>query len=156
MKCEHLKDLKDINDLKKIALKNKEIHKLSCGSELPPVIKKLEDFDYFNYPNTIPNFITSKKTRAESVILDNLDKEKKIDQKIIIIENADPGYDWIFSHKISGLITLYGGVNSHMAIRSAEFGLPAAIGVGETIYERLKKFKIIFLDCMNKKIEGII
>ena len=30
--------------------------------------------------------------------------------------------------KIKGLITKYGGVNSHMAIRCAELSVPAAIG----------------------------
>jgi phosphoenolpyruvate-protein kinase (PTS system EI component) len=34
---------------------------------------------------------------------------------------------------------MYGGANSHMAIRSAEFGLPAAIGVGESLYRNLSK-----------------
>ena len=48
-----------------------------------------------------------------------------------MIENADPGYDWIFLHKIRGFITKYGGLNSHMAIRAAELGIPAAIGTGE-------------------------
>ena len=41
--------------------------------------------------------------------------------KIVLIEGADPGFDWIFSQNIAGLITKYGGANSHMAIRSAEF-----------------------------------
>ena len=36
-----------------------------------------------------------------------------------------------FFHKIKGLITKYGGANSHMAIRAAEIGLPSVIGVGE-------------------------
>ena len=32
---------------------------------------------------------------------------------------------------------MYGGANSHMAIRAAEFGLPAAIGIGENLYRNL-------------------
>ena len=47
------------------------------------------------------------------------------------IENADPGFDFIFSHNIKGLITAFGGPNSHMSIRCNEFGIPAAIGIGE-------------------------
>ena len=39
---------------------------------------------------------------------------------IICIENADPGYDFIFNYKIKGLITKFGGSNSHMAIRCLE------------------------------------
>ena len=64
-----------------------------------------------------------------------------------MIENADPGYDWIFSQQISGLITKYGGANSHMAIRCAEFSIPAAIGCGEQRYESLIEAKQIMLDC---------
>ena len=64
-------------------------------------------------------------------------KKDKISNKIVLIENADPGYDWLFGRNIAGLITMYGGANSHMAIRAAEFGLPAAIGIGETLYRNL-------------------
>ena len=72
----------------------------------------------------------------------------------MLIKSADPGFDWIFSHNIAGLITQYGGPNSHMAIRCAEFGLPAAIGCGEKLYNQLLKAKVIELDCGSRKIEG--
>ena len=69
-----------------------------------------------------------------------------------MIENADPGYDFIFNSKISGLITKYGGANSHMAIRCSELSIPAAIGIGETKFEELKFKKFISIDCLNKRI----
>ena len=75
-----------------------------------------------------------------------------IKNKIVIIKNADPGYDWIFSHEIAGLVTAYGGVNSHMAIRCAEFAIPAVIGVGEDRFSRMIKLKRIKIDCKNKRI----
>ena len=68
-------------------------------------------------------------------------------EKIVLIENADPGYDWIFSQQIAGLITKYGGANSHMAIRCAEFGIPAAIGCGEQRYDSFIDANQIMLDC---------
>ena len=52
----------------------------------------------------------------------------------MLIASADPGYDWIFSHPIAGFITAFGGINSHMSIRSNELGVPAVIGVGESMY----------------------
>ena len=58
----------------------------------------------------------------------------------------------MFSKGISGLITKYGGANSHMAIRSAEIGIPAAIGVGEILFDKLKTYKMIELDSLNKVI----
>ena len=73
-----------------------------------------------------------------------------LNEKIVFIENADPGYDFLFSYKLKGLVTKYGGSNSHMAIRCMELGLPAIIGTGEKIYERLSKSKKVFIDCNNK------
>ena len=61
------------------------------------------------------------------------------DGHIILTERADPGHDWIFLNPIAGLITKYGGSNSHMAIRCAELGIPAAIGCGEQLFELLQQ-----------------
>ena len=41
---------------------------------------------------------------------------------------------FLFSYRIRGLITKYGGINSHMAIRCNELNIPAAIGVGDKIF----------------------
>ena len=68
---------------------------------------------------------------------------------IALIPQADPGYDWLFGQGIAGLITMYGGANSHMAIRSAEFGIPAAIGVGEQLYKQLAQANELELDPSN-------
>ena len=71
--------------------------------------------------------------------------------KIAVIPQADPGYDWLFGYNIGGLITKYGGANSHMAIRAAEIGLPAAIGVGDKLYEKFaREDALVELDCANK------
>ena len=78
-----------------------------------------------------------KKVQSE-IFIHNIKIKKELENKIILIPNADPGFDWIFSHSISGLITIYGGSNSHMAIRSAEFGIPAAIGIGEIKFKDLE------------------
>ena len=42
-----------------------------------------------------------------------------------------------------------------MAIRAAEFGLPAAIGVGITLFKKLINSHIIELDCNKKTIKII-
>ena len=75
--------------------------------------------------------------------------------RIIIIERADPGFDWIFTQNIAGLVTKFGGANSHMAIRCAELNLPAAIGCGEQIFDRLLKANSIELDCSKGIVEPI-
>jgi phosphohistidine swiveling domain-containing protein len=89
---------------------------------------------------------------SEVIRLDSLNGRHDLKGKIILVENADPGYDWIFVHQIGGIITKYGGVASHMAIRAAEFGLPAAIGCGDKIFETLRDAKVVELDCSSKKV----
>ena len=50
---------------------------------------------------------------------------------------------------------MYGGANSHMAIRAAEMGIPSAIGVGDLLYDQLSKMKQVELDCSNEIIRKI-
>ena len=101
----------------------------------------------------LPNFIGAGSIIANVVKIGDL--EVVLKGKIVIISQADPGYDWLFSHDIAGLITQYGGANSHMAIRSAEIGLPAAIGVGEKLYEQLSVANRLELDCLGQTIRVV-
>ena len=132
--------------------KSKETHSLNKNMILPPIISSNDDFSFISYPYSKPNFITSKKLFSELLPIKKIDNLSILKEKIILLENADPGYDWIFSYHPSGLITKYGGVASHMAIRCAELGLPAAIGCGELLYEKLKHASKINLDCQNSQI----
>jgi phosphoenolpyruvate-protein kinase (PTS system EI component) len=54
-----------------------------------------------------------------------------------------------------GLITKYGGANSHMAIRAAELSLPAAIGIGDKLYEQFSNVQRVQLDCANQIIRQV-
>ena len=80
---------------------------------------------------------------------------RKLEGRVILIDNADPGFDWLFSHKISGLITAWGGANSHMAIRAGELGLPAVVGVGEHNFASLKKAFSVSIDCATKSVSVV-
>ena len=103
-----------------------------------------------------PNFIGNQRIEGEVVELTPyLEDIPDLKGKIICIEGADPGYDWIFTRNIAGLITKYGGANSHMAIRCAEYDLPAAIGCGEQPFERVINSKKCLLDCQGKRLEPI-
>ena len=107
--------------------------------ELPPLLTSVDDFSVFLYPITHANYIGSGKIIAACVDFEqNQEAELVLEGKVVMIPQADPGHDWLFSRNIAGLITMYGGANSHMAIRAAEFGLPAAIGIGETHYRSLE------------------
>jgi glutamine kinase len=136
---------------KKISLQKKK-YLINNFLVLPPLIFSENDFNLINYFISKPNFVTSKSITSQIIFLDNVNHDIDISNKIIMLKNADPGYDWIFTKNPSGLITQYGGVASHMAIRCAELALPAAIGCGEIFYEKLKFASKIMLDCKNEKI----
>jgi phosphohistidine swiveling domain-containing protein len=138
-------------------LRNKNRYKISSAIKLPELIFSEKDVDFFFYPKAKPNYISSHSLVEEIVQLKGSETQAlNIENKIILIESADPGFDWIFSHNIKGLVTKYGGSASHMAIRCAEFDLPAAIGCGDQLFSDLLSFKKISLDCINQKIQGII
>lgn len=143
--------LKDVikNDIKK----NKKYYQYTKNIRMPDVITSSLDFDYFNELSSEENYITENEILSELVFLDKINSFEKIRNKIVLIENADPGYDFIFSYNIKGLITKYGGQNSHMSIRCNELNLPAIIGVGEKIYSSLNNVNKIYIDCKNKKFE---
>lgn len=131
----------------------KSKHLITSAIKLPELILSTKDLDFFFQAQSKPNFVTQKQILGDLEVLGK--QESDISGKIVCIENADPGFDWIFSHDIKGLITKYGGTNSHMAIRCAEFDLPAAIGCGDTIYDGLIHKNSIYLDCLGEKIEVI-
>ena len=142
-----------IRNLWKSIIKGQEIESILFDYlSLPSIIFDENDLSLIRSFSSKPNFISSKKIFSQIIDLENLkiNNYNSLKDKIIILEKADPGYDWIFSKNIGGLITKFGGAASHMAIRCAEFGIPAAIGCGESVYESLKLSNSVELDCKNQ------
>ena len=142
---------------KTVILKNREKYKVCSMLILPDVIYDRNQVKCIEIWEARPNFITSECVSGEVVLLENYENEDHEDiadvsGRIVVIPKADPGYDWIFAKGIKGFITKYGGVASHMAIRCAEFNIPAAIGCGDCIYSFVEKQKAVTLDCENGKI----
>lgn len=125
--------------------------RLAAACELPPLITREADLDAFVIGADRPNFIGSGTVTADCLDLSEqpADSALEVAGRIVLIPQADPGYDWLFGQGIVGLITLYGGANSHMAIRAAEFGLPAAIGIGEQRYRELARARVLELSPGN-------
>jgi len=137
---------------KKISVQ-KKLKQINNNFVLPPIIFSKENFDLIEYYSSKPNFITNKKITSKITYVKNLEKlNLNLKNKIVLLQNADPGFDWIFTQNPSGLITEYGGVASHMAIRCAELGLPASIGCGQLIFQKLIDSNEVLLDCENKQI----
>jgi len=134
---------------------NKEYYQYTKLVRFPTLITLPEDIYRFHIECDEPTFISLEQTEAEVLPEENLTTTNP-KGKIVFIESADPGYDFLFSKGIAGLVTQFGGANSHMAIRCAELGLPAVIGAGEQNFSSWIKHKIIRLDCSSKQIIGVV
>ena len=134
---------------------NKKQHQVYTSIRLPQLIMDANHAVVIPFQVSSPNFITNEIIDAKIKYIQNFDKKDNLDDKIILIESADPGYDWLFTTKFRGLITKYGGANSHMAIRCAELNIPAAIGCGEELFEHIKKYKQVHLNCSSSIIQPI-
>ena len=130
----------------------RRLERSSAGITLPPLIWEEGQIYSFFMPDGSPNFITQNRCSAQPVLLPS---EEDLSGKLILIRGADPGYDWIFSHSIAGFITAYGGANSHMAIRAAEFNIPAVIGVGEKQFARYAAAHRLEVDCRNRTVAAV-
>ncbi|MFN8722408.1 MAG: PEP/pyruvate-binding domain-containing protein [Rhodospirillales bacterium] len=125
-------------------------HAETLGLWMPPVVRDPVDVWQFEVPATVPNFVTQRSITAPVVSHANRDR---LAGAIVAIPNADPGFDWLFSWPIAGLVTAYGGANSHMAIRAGELGLPSVIGAGEAQFALWSRAALLRIDCAARRVE---
>lgn len=117
------------------------------GIRLGYLVRDQADVQIVPLPRSVPSFVGHRSATGRVVVLGpNSPATSDLFGAIVVIESADPGFDWIFTHEIAGLVTRFGGTNSHMAIRCAEHGLPAAIGCGDRVYARVVAADAVSLD----------
>ena len=128
-------------------------YNINSSINLPKIIIKPDDIYYFSDYISDGSYIGSKTIVGDIIYIDNINFLKKIDfnNKIVCINNADPGYDFIFSKNIKGLITCYGGANSHMSIRCSELNMTSIIGIGENNFRKITNNTRIFIDPIINK-----
>ena len=143
-----------LDKLKKVIEFRKAQEKKYSSIKLPSFISHENSFYFFN-SFTEPSFISNIQITANPFKFNNEKDINLLKNKIIFIKNADPGYDWLLGCKIKGLVTMYGGPNSHMAIRCSELGLPAVLGVGEGLFNKLINYRFVHINPDKKIIEGI-
>lgn len=146
-------NLKELSLLIKNNIKNnKKEYLISQKIILPDIISKPEDA-YLHYIEKIrANYIGKNIVIGHTIFIKkDLKNLSNLKNKIILIENADPGYDFLFNYNIKGLITMYGGPNSHMSIRCNELSIAAIIGIGKNVFVKIKNANIIEIDCISKK-----
>jgi len=127
---------------------NKKEYELTTAIKLPSLLSSKDQIFAFLATQIMPNFITQKSV----VGLVARENESDLEGKIVLIYAADPGYDYLFTKKIAGFITCYGGANSHMAIRASELALPAVIGVGEVNFQNYLQSKKLRIECESEQI----
>lgn len=124
--------------------------------KLSYLIRDAHDIYVIPLHRSAPNFVGAAKIEAPSILLDPMSPVSSVVfDRIVCMENADPGYDWIFAKGVAGVVTKFGGANSHMAIRCAEFGTPAAIGCGEQTFERIVGAGRIELNCAERVLRPV-
>lgn len=115
------------------------------------IIFGVDDLYVATHSRSVPNFIGQGRAVGAVVELTaNTSANTHLRQRIVCIESADPGFDWIFTKGLAGLVTKFGGANSHMAIRCAELGLPAAIGCGAYSFDQIVAAGQVELDCAQR------
>lgn len=127
-------------------------HAVAC---MPSLAADDRDLLHVSSHRAVPTFVTRERVHAPVLDLASRISAAPVtlDGRIVVLEAADPGFDWIFAFRPAGLVTRYGGAGSHMAIRCGEFAVPAAIGCGENLFHRVKTSRWVVLDCAASQIE---
>lgn len=116
------------------------LHAGQAQQMVGPVLWHPDQRDVVDSFNTLPNFVGQRVAEGPLLIEPRPDQPAaELHHAVVLLQQADPGFDWLFNHPIAGLITVWGGANSHMAIRCAERGLAAAIGCGEHVLVKARK-----------------
>ena len=123
---------------------------------MPDLITSNEDFYFYEEMSKNGNYIGQGTVIGDVLLIDNeADRPNNLDNKIVVIPAADPGWDWIFNYKIKSLVTKYGGPNSHMAIRCAEHNIPAILGIGENNFTVISNSKSLKIDFSNEGFSNV-
>jgi hypothetical protein len=136
--------------LRRAVTEGRRGERIASAVLLPALISDPSEVWSFPAAASEPTFVTDNVVSAPPV-LEPMTHQSVVG-RIALIRAADPGYDWIFCHGVVGLITAYGGTNSHMAIRAAELSVPAVLGVGEECLAEWAKAEQLQIDCRNHSV----
>ena len=123
---------------------------------MPDLITSNEDFYFYEEMSKNGNYIGQGTVIGDVLLIENeANRPNNLENKIVVIPAADPGWDWIFNYKIKSLVTKYGGPNSHMAIRCAEHNIPAILGIGENNFTVISNSKSLKIDFSNEGFSNV-
>lgn len=116
------------------------------------IIPGLTNLGVVTFSEAMPSYITNSTVKARVCVLERLGVKADVRGTLVLLPNADPGYDFLFHSGAVGIITKVGGPASHMCIRSIELQMPACIGCGESVYQKLAAANSAVLDCGTRQI----
>lgn len=116
------------------------------------IIPGQTDLGVITFSEAMPSYITNSVVKARVCTLEQLGLKADVKGALVLLPNADPGYDFLFHSGAVGIITKVGGPASHMCIRSIELKMPACIGCGESVYQKLASARSAVLDCGTRQI----
>lgn len=117
--------------------------------ELPDCLWTAHQCRYFERPACRPNYVGTGRITGP-VRVDPCPADPPRPGDVVAFTAVDPGFDWLFAHRPAGLVTCYGGANSHLAVRCAELGIPAAIGVGAEVYRQITAAVSVTIDAAKQ------
>lgn len=130
-------------------------HEIARSIALPSAIFSPDDIDVVIDGPARPTFVGTDAVCGDVIVLSPVANPGMVSGRIVAVEQADPGYDWIFLHGPVGLVTRFGGANSHMAIRCVEQGISAAIGCGERVYRTIAGSKRVRISPGTQELIGL-
>lgn len=116
------------------------------------IIPGLTNLEVITFSEAMPSYITNSIVKARVCVLERLGVKADVRGALVLLPNADPGYDFLFHSGALGIITKVGGPASHMCIRAIELQMPACIGCGESVYQKLAAAHSVVLDCGTRQI----
>jgi hypothetical protein len=116
------------------------------------IIPGLSDLRVIRFAEANPSYITNSVVKARLCVVEQQSVKTDVKNALVLLPNADPGYDFLFHSGVAGIITKVGGPASHMCIRAIELQMPACIGCGESMYQMLVSVPNAILDCASRQI----
>lgn len=130
-------------------------HQVSRNLRVPGMIWEPRELYCFDIDLNVPNFFGSDTVQGDLLVVKDHCDPELVKGRVILLENADPGFDFLFRSEPLAIVTAYGGQNSHVAIRCLSQGIRCVTGIGVVAYEYLLEQSAVRIDFEGQKLEGI-
>jgi phosphohistidine swiveling domain-containing protein len=132
--------------LRERAREPRELHALESQLRMPLLIGR-GSLDVVTFLPGRPNYVGHGRACGRPVVADAHSRPEQVPlHAMLAIASADPGFEWMFLRRPAAILTAYGGPNSHIAIRCAELGIPALLGVGPEAFRRIATAARLMID----------